>query len=88
VPLNKGSGYITGRCILPNLRDDGVIDLTVEYNLTHAQFNSHPTLQRQNTENLKQIFPGQELRGYSPNFNIHVSVSDLYIPLIGLHTLL
>jgi hypothetical protein len=39
-------------------------------------------------ENSKQIFPGEELRGYSPNFYIHVSVSDLYIPLIGLPILL
>jgi hypothetical protein len=31
------------------------------------------------TENLKQIFPEMKL----PNFYIHVSVSDLYIPMIG-----
>ncbi len=43
------------------------------------------TLQRANTENLKQIFPEKELRGHSPNFHIHVSVSDLYIPSIGPH---
>jgi hypothetical protein len=43
-----------------------------------------PTLQRHNTENSKQISPGKELRGYSPNSYIHVSVSDLYIPLINL----
>jgi hypothetical protein len=46
------------------------------------------TLQRQNAENLKQIFPEKELRGLSPNFHIHVSVSDLYIPRIGLPILL
>jgi hypothetical protein len=46
------------------------------------------SLQRHNTENAKQIFPGKELRGYSPNSGIHVSVSDLYIPLIGLPILL
>jgi hypothetical protein len=40
--------------------------------------------QRHNTENSKQIFPEKELRGYSPNSYIHVSVSDLYITLIGL----
>jgi hypothetical protein len=45
-------------------------------------------LQRQNSENSKQIFTGKELRGYSPNSYIHVSVSDLYIPLIGLTILL
>jgi hypothetical protein len=43
----------------------------------------HTTTERHNTENSKQIFPGKELRGYSPNSYIHVSVSDLYIPLIG-----
>ncbi len=39
------------------------------------------SLQRHNTENLKQIFPEKELRGHSPNFHIHVSVSDLYISI-------
>ncbi len=43
-----------------------------------------PTLQRQNAENLKQIFPEKEYRGLSPNFHIHVSVSELYIPTMGL----
>jgi hypothetical protein len=28
------------------------------------------------------------LRGLSPNFHIHVSVSDLYFPMIGLPILL
>ncbi len=44
----------------------------------------HRSLQRQNTEILKQIFPEKEYRGVSPNFHIHASVSDLYIPTIGL----
>jgi hypothetical protein len=44
--------------------------------------------QSHNTENSKQIFPEKELRGYSPNSYIHVSVSDLYISLIGLFILL
>ncbi len=35
-------------------------------------------------QNLKQIFPDKELRGHSPNSYAHVSVSDLYIPMIGL----
>jgi hypothetical protein len=35
------------------------------------------TLQRHNTENLKLIFPEKELSGLSPNFHIHMSVSDL-----------
>jgi hypothetical protein len=45
-------------------------------------------LQMHNTENLKQIFPEKELLGLSSNFHIHVSVSDLYIPTIGLRILL
>jgi hypothetical protein len=40
-------------------------------------------LQRHYTENLKQIFPEMKLRGLVPNFYIHVSMSDLYIPKIG-----
>ncbi len=36
----------------------------------------------------EQIFPEKELRGLSPSFHIHVSVSDLYIPTIGLSFLL
>ncbi len=35
------------------------------------------TLQRQNTEISKQIFPEKEYQGLSPNFHIHASVSDL-----------
>ncbi len=42
-----------------------------------------PALQRQNTEISKQIFPEKEYRGLSPDFQIHASVSDLYIPTIG-----
>jgi hypothetical protein len=41
-------------------------------------------LQRQNAEYLKQIFPEKEYRGLSPNFHIHVSVSELYISTMGL----
>ncbi len=43
------------------------------------------TLQRHNTENSKKKNSQKELRGYSQFLlHIHVSVSDLYIPLIGL----
>jgi hypothetical protein len=45
------------------------------------------TLQRHNTGNSKQIFPKKELCGFSSNFHIHVSVSDLFIPLINLPNL-
>ncbi len=40
-------------------------------------------LQRQNTEILKQIFPEKEYQSLGPNFHIHASVCDLYIPTIG-----
>ncbi len=45
-------------------------------------------LQRQNAENVKQIFPEKEYRGLSPNLHIHLSVSELYIPTMGLPVLL
>jgi hypothetical protein len=40
-------------------------------------------LQRHCTKKSKQLFPEMKLRGLVPNFHIHVSVSDLYIPTIG-----
>ncbi len=56
---------------------------TFVYQPIHARpgsFHHQPIpLQRTNSENWKQIFPGKELRGHSPDFHIHVSVSDLYI---------
>ncbi len=39
-------------------------------------------------ENPIYVFPEKELRGLSPSFHIHVSVSDLYIPRIGPHIFL
>ncbi len=45
-------------------------------------------LQRQNAENFKQIFPEKEYQDLSPNFHIHVSVSELYISTMGLPFLL
>ncbi len=54
----------------------------------YAFMLSYCTLQRQNGENLKQIFPEKEYRGLSPNFHIHLSVSELYIPTMGLPVLL
>ncbi len=36
------------------------------------------------TQNSKQIFPEMKLRGLIPHFYVHVSVSDVYIPTIGL----
>jgi hypothetical protein len=34
------------------------------------------------------VLPEKELCGLSPNFHIHVSVNDLYIPRIGPHIFL
>jgi hypothetical protein len=51
-------------------------------------YKACPTSALPNTKNLKQIFPEKELRVHSPNFHIHVSVSDLYIPTIELPILL
>ncbi len=59
---------------------------TKRFSVQRAALAAAP--QRHNTENFKQIFPEKELRGLSPNFHIHVSVSDLYIPTIGLPILL
>jgi hypothetical protein len=53
-----------------------------------SQGSGEVALQRQNTKILKQIFPEKEYRGLSPNFHIHASVSDLYIPTISLPILL
>jgi hypothetical protein len=39
-------------------------------------------------ENPIHVVPEKEFRGLSPNFRIYVSVSDLYIPRIGLPILL
>jgi hypothetical protein len=63
------------------------------YSMQPPPFPLHPcffrdALQRQNAENLKQIFPEKEYRGLSPNFYIHVSVSELYISTMGLPFLL
>ena len=46
------------------------------------------TLQRRNTENLKQIFSEKEMCGPSSSFHVHVFLSVLYVPAIGLPTLL
>ncbi len=46
------------------------------------------TLPIHNPEIWKQIFPEKKLCGRSPNFHIHVSMSDLYIPTNGLSILL
>jgi hypothetical protein len=59
-----------------------------EYIVLEKDPEMNATLQRKNSENLKQIFPEKEYRGLSPNFHIHESVSELYIPTMELPFLL
>jgi hypothetical protein len=40
------------------------------------------------TENPIYVFPEMKLRGLVPNSNIHVSMGDLNIPMVGLIILL
>ncbi len=47
-----------------------------------------PHTSKTHYQNLKQIFPEKELRDLSPNFHIHVSVSDLFTPMISLPILM
>ncbi len=77
--LDKSSGHIplyqTFRCIekrLTRLSEESFVVAEICH-----------TLQRQNTEISKQIFPEKEYRDLSPNFHIHASVTDLYIPTMG-----
>jgi hypothetical protein len=84
--LHSSSGCKVGRlsdCEIPEFdashrRGDG---LEKRYNSAN-KFKCH-TLHCK--ENPIYVFLFWELRGLSPNFHIHVSVSDLYIPRIGPH---
>ncbi len=49
-------------------------DCMVNLNFLSYYFGAHCN------ENPIYVLPEKELRGLSPNFHIHVSVSDLYIP--------
>jgi hypothetical protein len=78
IPLTEGQQPIDKRESLSSVK------------IVHRSSTSKSTgtLQRTNTENSKQIFPEKEMRGHIPNFHIHVSVSDLYIPTNDLPILL
>ncbi len=52
--------------------------------ISESAYSCHT--EKYNTENSK--FPEKELCRLSPNFHIHVFVTDLYIPTIGLPILL
>ncbi len=82
-----------GFIIFQNAGDVKSVGLTVDARKNRqSQIRSYTktynAVQRNNTENLKQVFPAKELRGLSPNFHIHVYVSDLNIPTIDLLILL
>ncbi len=64
------------------------VENLVTLSLQHYIVTDSTTLQRKNSEILKQIFPEKEYQGLSPNFHIHTYVSDLYIPMMGLPILL
>ncbi len=76
----------SGENILEKL--EGIQWKLYDRSLPDLPFFFNSALQRQNTEISKQIFPEKEHRGLSPNFHIHASVSNLYIPTIGLPILL
>jgi hypothetical protein len=53
-----------------------------------AYFQTNNSVCTVQCENPMYVFLFWELLGHTPKFYIHVSVSDLYIPGIGPHTLL
>ncbi len=55
--------------------------------LHYVEYFSYYTAKNQ-YQKFEKIFPEKELHGHSPNFYIHVSVSDLYIPTIDLLSIL
>ncbi len=59
--------------------------ITTKYVHTSWQSSSWSAHCNKNPINL---FPEKEFRGLGPNFHIHVSVSDLYMPKIGPHIFL
>jgi hypothetical protein len=83
------SSYLAPNHPLPRYHNTFLISLLVVLSFFYLFIRYIlPTLQRQNTEISKQIFPEKEYRGLSPNFHIHAPVIDLYIPKIGLPILL
>ena len=76
-------------CILQaHIIDNWIKRSFSSYWLQKQTSNKCTTLQRQNAEISKQIFPEKDYLGLSPNFHINTSVCDLYIPMISLPILL
>jgi hypothetical protein len=78
----QGGGFISNVMLCKGL--SGYI-ITTKY--VHTSWQSSSWTAHCN-ENPMYVFPEKELPGLGPNFNIHVSVSDLYMPKIGPHIFL
>jgi hypothetical protein len=55
------------------------------FKITRASVSAVGGIRAHCNENPIYVFLFWELRGLGPNFHIHVSVSDLYIPQIDPH---
>jgi hypothetical protein len=63
--------------------EKSVVSFTILVSWIRCIAVSRPHCKDTIPKNLKQKFPEKELSNLSPNFRIHVSVSDLYIPRIS-----
>jgi hypothetical protein len=63
--LQSGYAFLEAGAV----RSKNAVNICLRYATHILQF----LLQRQNAENLKQIFPEKEYRGLSPNFHYYVS---------------
>ncbi len=77
---------------MPELHLPGLLSLDLSANyladLDCAALENLAQARTHCNRNWKQIFPEKELHSHSPNFRIHVSVSNLYIITIDLPILL
>jgi hypothetical protein len=85
VPVPTPSAMVSAQVVAPPPLPQ---TFTTQQWLSGKQPSAQHALQRQTTKISKQIFPEKDYQGLSPNFHIHASVSDLYIPTIGLPILL
>ncbi len=84
----KGSGLYDERLPHKWVRTCSFLQSIVGFGRAKRLCAAYTPAKNHDTENSKQIFPEKELHGHSPNFRIHVSVSDLCIPTIDLPILL
>ncbi len=78
-----------GRLLSGGARGPGVffiipcVDIYEKIDMRTQTFDVPPQEVLHCNEICNFVFPEKELRGLSPNFHIHVSVSDLYFPMFG-----